>query len=534
MKPRFKASADRALAFFKKLRIPDLPGKPTFAEAGRQWQFELVAELFGARNPETHEQTIREAFLCVAKKNFKSGVGAGLLLTAVHMQEREEDEMSLLSSTKKAARSAFRTMTGMVRATEELADAYKINNTSQQLKHKATGTEILVLALDASATAGSRSSWVLLDELWAMGSDSKAEGALLEAVGGLTSRPEGCIVSLTTQSDEPPAGVFKEKLDYARRVKSGEIDDPSFLPVIYEPPPGFDWRADIEGAIRYANPNLGASTHLDRLLSEYAKVKDDRTGKLQKWCSKYINLEIGTAMRTDNWVAAEFWEAQEIALDLEQLLGRCEVVEVGIDGGGSDDLLGLVVLGREKGTRHKLAWAHAWCEPIALERRKEIAPRLLDFAAAGELTITDAAKRGEEVAAFVAKVRATGLLEHVAVDRYGIGTVLERLEETGAAPGEISGIIQGTAMQDQIKTVENWLSAGELFVAKQSLMRWCISNARIEQRSNGIILSKAASGIAKIDPVMALLDAALPMSKNPPAKTGGELLFFTMGGRDRR
>ena len=529
MTPRFQASADRALAFFKRLRIPDMPGKPTFAEAGRQWQFDFVGELFGGQNPDTLAQTIREALLCVAKKNYKTGMGAGIILTAAHLQEREEDELLILAGTRQAASKAFKTAAGMVRADEELADKYRFNNTLMELKHQGTGTVIKVVSLNNASLAGSRAGFVLVDELWTLGEMDKAEGALQEATGGLVARPEGFACYLTTQSDEPPAGVFKSKLDYARKVISGEIKDPSFLPVIYEVPRGYNWKKNLEKAFGMANPNLGASVHLEYLLQKYEQVKDDRTGKLQIFLSKHLNLEIGTKQRSDNWAGSEYWERQQVDLTLDELLERCEVVDIGIDGGGLDDLLGLCVMGRERDTKRKLAWCRAWANRIVLERRAEIAPRLRDFEKAGELSIVDAGDDVAELAELVAKVRATGKLDKIGCDPYGLGGILEALQAVGVEEGEIIGVSQGWKMGQHIQTAERWLSDGSLQVARQALTAWCAGNARIEQRANGIVITKQVSGKSKIDPILAMINCVALMSQNPVAKGPQKLVFFSLG-----
>ncbi|MFP3416384.1 hypothetical protein SB773_33650, partial [Bacillus sp. SIMBA_074] len=73
--------------------------------------------------------------------------------------------------------------------------------------------------------------------------------------------PEGFVIYLTTQSNEPPAGVFAQKLRYARDVRDGKIDDPCFVPVIYEHPD--DMRARKEHLLvenlAMVNPNFGYS-----------------------------------------------------------------------------------------------------------------------------------------------------------------------------------------------------------------------------------------------------------------------------------
>ncbi|HBC1013533.1 TPA: terminase large subunit, partial [Escherichia coli] len=81
------------------------------------------------------------------------------------------------------------------------------------------------------------------------------------------------------------------------------------------------------------------------------------------------------------------WEQQARKISFDEILRRSEVVTVGIDGGGLDDLLGLYVIGRDRETREWLGWGHAWAHETAVERRKSEASRFQDFVACGDMTI---------------------------------------------------------------------------------------------------------------------------------------------------
>ena len=64
---------------------------------------------------------------------------------------------------------------------------------------------------------------------------------------------------------------------------------------------------------------------------------------------------------------------------------------------------------------------------------------------------------------------------------------------------------------------ERKLAGGEIGHAGSALMAWCVSNARIEDKGNAILVTKAASGKAKIDPLMAGFNAVSLMALNPKA-----------------
>ena len=76
-----------------------------------------------------------------------------------------------------------------------------------------------------------------------------------------------------------------------------------------------------------------------------------------------------------------------------------------------------------------------------------------------------------------------------------------------------------------MKTTERWLADGSFKPARQNLMAWCAGNARVEQRANGILVTKQSSGQSKIDPLMAMFDAVELMARNPAALGAGPMIF---------
>ena len=101
---------------------------------------------------------------------------------------------------------------------------------------------------------------------------------------------------------------------------------------------------------------------------------------------------------------------------------------MGIDGGELDDLLGLAVLGREKETRRWLLWSKAWANPSVLDRRKSEASLLRDFEAAGELVVcTDYGQDIAEITELAQQLYDSGLLQAVALDPYGVGSIVDAL-----------------------------------------------------------------------------------------------------------
>lgn len=529
--PLFPESAEEAADFRHRLKIVDVgDGQQTIGEIGASWAEDVANAIFGAYDPETGIQHIREAFVLISKKNAKSTEAASIMLTVLKMNWRQSAEFIILAPTKEVADNAYAPARDMVKADPQLDAMMQVQDHIRTIKHLGTGATLKVVAADTNTVGGKKAAVVLVDEIHLFGKNPHAAKMLVEATGGLASRPEGFVLYLTTQSDEPPAGVFASKLMYARKVRDGEIVDKNFLPILYEFPESYvkDKLYLDPANFHMTNPNLGKSASIDFIEREIRRAEAVGPEEMLIVLSKYLNIEVGLALRTDRWAGADYWlEQTDETLTFEQFRDKCEVICVGIDGGGLDDLLGLNVLGRLIGTDVWVSWSRAWAHPSALKRNLAEKSKMEDFAQHGDLGIVK--RIGDDVIELcdlVEQVYDWGLLDKIGVDPVGIGAIFDELINRGIPEDKIVGISQGWKLGGAIKTAERRLAGGQLRHAKQPLMVWAVSNCRVEPRANSILVTKQASGSAKIDPVMALFNAVSLMSLNPAAAHRKHQIFI--------
>ena len=534
--PLFPEQAKRALDIFKSLKMVDVLGQPTFGDACAPWVFDFVAAIFGAYDENAGKQLINEFFLLISKKNGKSTIAAAIMITALILNMRHSAELLILAPTKEVADNSYKPASDIVKASPELSRFLKTSDHIREIKHLNTNATLKVVAAENDTVTGKKASFVLIDELWLFGKKEKADNMLKEATGGLVSRPEGFVIYLSTHSDNPPAGVFKKKLEEFRNIRDGVVVNNRALGVLYEFPKRFLQNEQYLDPDNFyiTNPSLGYSVDAEDLLSKLNKETDEQGRRV--FLAKHLNVEIGQAQRGDRWVGTEFWQRQtDETLTYDSLMERSEVVVVGIDGGGLDDLYGLSLIGRDKQTKHWLSWSHAWAHESVLERRKSIATVLRDFEKDGDLTIvTDSLNDISQIVEIIDDVKVRGLLACVAVDPAGLGELIENLAELDITPEnkQLIGVPQGFGMMNAIKTTERKVAGGTFWHSKSAMMDWCVANLKIEPTATAIRATKQNAGDAKIDPAMAMFDAATVMSRNPAALNSGTIdqYFASLGG----
>ncbi len=522
--PVDRAEYDRATKIFDKLRLPDVIDKPTLGEAGGEWFREIVGTVLGSINRDTGVRQVPELFLLAPKKSSKTSYGAAFMLTALLLNERPRAEFLMVAPSLAIAQIAFNQTLGMIEADEAKFLQRRMHPTPHlrvitDLRTKAT---LGIKAFDSKILTGIKPAGVLLDELHEIAKNPAAQRIIGQIRGGRIAVPEAFLAMITTQSDQPPRGVFEAELKEARGIRDGRSKGRT-LSILYEFPEKIAQDKAIPPAWKdsrnwwMVTPNLGKPFVLADLEEELERAERKGVGEVIRWASQHLNIEIGLALGSDRWAGADHWEARaDKTLTLAKLIERSVVIVVGLDGGGLDDLLGMAVLGQTE-SGEQLLWNRAWMHDSVLELRKSEASKFRDLEKAGDLGIVDRMEAAfTEMAALVDEVKASGKLAGVAVDPYGVKAINAAMDEIGVA--ETVGIPQGWKLSGAIKDTEIKLADATLHHAGQVLMAWCVENAKAEARGNAITITKQASGTAKIDPLVATFIAEALMATNPQPK----------------
>lgn len=547
--PLDQAEASRAAAIFDRLRLPDVPGQPTLGEAAGDWFRDIVRAIGGSMQP-NGLRGIADVFVLVPKKNSKTTNAAGLALTMLLLNRRPRAPMALFGPTQEIADIAFQAVVGMVEADADFRKILHVQDHLKKITNRVTGAYLKVTTFDPAVATGGKYAFWLLDEAHLTSKMAYAGRVVGQLRGARVAVPESVGVIITTQSDEPPAGFFKEELDYARAIRDGKVHNPAYLPLLYE----FPERVQTDRDKPWANvalwpmvlPNLGRSVRIEILEREFDVAREKGESELRRWASQHLNIQIGMALHSDRWPGADHWESRaDQAITLDYILAHAEVCVIGVDGGGLDDLLAVCVMGRHRETGRWMLWSKAWADRGVLDLHKQIAAKLQDLADAGDLEIVDidtglsageaeyhAAGRDHRAALspdvlgvidVVARVHAAGLLPEkngVGLDPVGVSAIVDGLSGLDLPEGCVAGVSQGYRLTGAILGMARKLKDGGLCHGGQPLMAWAIGNAKQETRGNAVLITKETAGKSKIDPLLAAFNAFSLMSLNPVAASG--------------
>lgn len=224
------------------------------------FQERMTRRIYGPRNQDG-SRVVRTVFLMLPRGARKTSIAAAwALLHTIGPEARAAGQAIFAASDREQAGIGFKEAANIVREDRRLVAATKIydaHNSAKKILAKHNKAELLAVSSDGAAQHGKTPSFVLVDEIHAWkGRD------LWEALRSAMAKVPDTLMIIATTAGRGQENIGFELYDYARKVATGEIDDPAFLPIIFEAEPGDDWRDEavwhkVNPGLKHGFPDLG-------------------------------------------------------------------------------------------------------------------------------------------------------------------------------------------------------------------------------------------------------------------------------------
>lgn len=294
------------------------------------YQRYLVRAMFGWKRTGSDLRRFRKVFLAVPKGNGKSPFGAGLAIYGAFFDDEPGAEAYAVAADRAQARIVFDGAKIMVERCDAWEGQFDLFRDS--IKRIGSTEALHVLSSEASTKHGFRPHIIVFDEFHAQPNRDLYD----TLYRGMGKRDQPLLVMITTAGDDDESICFEE-WDYARKVISGTITNPEYLPMVFEASPDEDWT--IEPTWERVNPGFGVTMRADYFETECQDAQDEprkRNSFLQLHCNRWVN-------QATAWLPVEWWDRcqQDNLGDLSRL-----PVCAGLDLAQKWDLAALVLVFR--------------------------------------------------------------------------------------------------------------------------------------------------------------------------------------------
>lgn len=250
--------AQKAVSFFEDCLSHTkgpVAGKPFALEP---WQAAVNATMYGWLRPDGTRR-FRKSYRTVPRKNGKTTWTAGEALFVMLTDGEARGENYCAGADREQASLAFATAAAMLRENPDLIKACKVVDSQKRIIYR--DSFLRAIPANEEASHGFDISFLCGDELHAW-PHRRMYDVLMTGMG---ARPQPVCIWITTAGHDRESVCYKE-YKYAKGVRDGKIDDPYYLPVIYEAEEKDDWQdPDVW---KKANPNFGVSLREDYMQAE--------------------------------------------------------------------------------------------------------------------------------------------------------------------------------------------------------------------------------------------------------------------------
>jgi phage terminase large subunit-like protein len=307
-----EAHAQRAVAFFEMLKHTDgqFYNQPFVL---LPWQKQIIRDVYGTLK-ENGARQYKTVYLEVPKKNGKSELAAGAALYHLFADGEIKGEIYGCAVDKGQAGIVYHVARDMIELVPALAKRARVTDSTKKITDKVSGSVYQVLSADAFRKHGFKVSACIFDELHAQPNRNLWDVMTFEA--GATRRQPIWWIITTAGEDPDRVSIGWEQHEYAMKILSGEIVDPTWYVVIYN----YDGD-DIYNEENWfaANPSLGSAKSLESMRETATTAKNKPANeRLFRW----LDLNQWITSKLSPWLPLDLFDKTIGEWDRKEQDGR--------------------------------------------------------------------------------------------------------------------------------------------------------------------------------------------------------------------
>lgn len=468
------------------------------------WQLAFFEVLYSFKMADTGYLRFTEVLLEVARKNGKSTIFAADAMCDLFIGSGGKD-ICCASNDDRQAKLIWSEVAGM---RQRLDPKRAISGaTLVTIRNDAKNTTVFRLSSKTQSKDGFNISKTYLDESHDIDEENGQSEVAEACWRAMSTKEEPMFLNCTTQGFSRDGCYLDKKIDYAKKVINGEIDDIHFLAFLYEQ----DSEAEIwqdESSWEKSNPSLPYGVKkIAKIRRDVEIAKTDKAARIHLLC-KDFNIKMNSA---EAWLRSEdFTYAQEVK-SLEDFRG-CFCIGA-LDCSQTTDLTNLKLLFMRPNDDTKYVFSHYWIPESKLTDTPDTAAgaRYAEWAQKGYITIC----KGNIIDLTMVTDYLADLRKRYGIICFKCGYDKAYAREFERTVDMLNPTIKEVINQKQLSVPMKWTEAE--FMARRinygnnPVDEWCIGNACCFVDKDGNYSCKKVTASKRIDGavVMIMLYATL-------------------------
>ena len=459
------------------------------------FQKAFIQALFGFIEKETGFRRFRETLFLCGRKNGKSTLLSGIALYMLIADGEGAAEIYSVATKKDQAKKVLTEAVNMIKQSPELRAILKKRR--NDVYFPLTSSIFEALASDSNTLDGLNAHGVIIDELHAI-RDRNLYEVMKQSI---SSRRQPLVVMITTAGTVREC-IFDDMYKYACDVADGIIEDPLFLPVLYELDAREEW-TNPEMWIK-ANPGLGVIKQYKTLAAFVERAKNNPADLPGVLC-KDFNVRENSS---ESWLSFEEINNTE-TFTLEDVYNTYAIG--GCDLSATTDLTAATLLIRKPGDETVYVLQQYFLPETRVEHLEDKntneAPYRI-WEKRGLLTICSGNRVNySDVTAWFVKMRDEWQITptKIGYDRALAGYWVEEMKNNNFVMEQVA---QGAFTWSQpMREMGAAIAAHKVNYNNNPVLKWCLSNTAAKKSGLNNIEPKKITDKRRIDGAVSLLNA---------------------------